>query len=86
MRYSRRRVIIVRRGAIELFHNLHVRYMGDRGAEVIWDRRRTLDRRQAVREVPVERRGRQRRIAKSTAILHTRGFFAARMIGSPDAA
>jgi hypothetical protein len=86
MRYSRRRVIIVRRGDIELFHNLHVRCVGDPGAEVIWDRRGTSDRRQAVREVPVERRGRQRRIADSTAILHTRGFFASRMIGAPDAA
>jgi hypothetical protein len=86
MHHSRRRVIIIRRGAIELFQHLRVRYVGDAGAEVIWDRRATPDRRQAVREVPVERRGRQRRIADSTAILHTRGFFAARMIGAPDAA
>jgi hypothetical protein len=35
MHHSRRRVIIIRRGAIELFQHLRVRYVGDPGAEVI---------------------------------------------------
>jgi hypothetical protein len=80
MGFSRRRVIIVRRGAVELFHSLQVRYAGDPDAEVIWDRRGTPDRRRAARDVLVEWRGRQRRIVDSIAILRTRGFFAARMI------
>jgi hypothetical protein len=81
-----RRVIIVCCGAIELFHTLHARYAGDPAAQVIWDRRGTPDRRQAVREVPVERRCRQRPIVDSTAILRVRGFFATRMVGAPAAA
>ena len=80
MQYCRRRVIIVRCGAVELFGALQSRYAGDPAAQVIWDRRGTPDRRQAVREVPVERRCRQRRIVASTAILRVRGFFATRMV------
>jgi hypothetical protein len=77
------RVIIVRCGSIELFHALHARYAGDPAAQVIWDRRGTSDRRQAVREVPAKRRCRERRIVDSTAILRVRGFFATRMVGAP---
>jgi hypothetical protein len=51
----------------------------------VWDRRGTPDRRQAVREVLVERRYRQRRIVDSTAILRVRKFFATRMVGAPAA-
>jgi hypothetical protein len=80
-----RRVIIVRGSAIELFHALHARYAGDPAAQVIWDRRGTPDRRQAVREVLVERRCRQRRIVDSIAILRVREFFATRMVGAPAA-
>jgi hypothetical protein len=77
------RVIIVRCSAIELFHALYARYAGDPAAQVIWDRRGAPDRRQAVREVPVERRCRQRRIIDSPSILRVRGFFATRMVAAP---
>jgi hypothetical protein len=80
MHYCWRRSIVVRGGALELFHALLARYAGDPAAQVIWDRRGTPDRRQAAREVPVERRCRQRRIDDSTAILRVRGFFATRMV------
>jgi hypothetical protein len=80
MQYCRRRVIIVRCGAVELFDALQADYAGDPATHVIWDRRDTADRRQAVREVRVERRCRQRRIVDSTAILRVRGFFATRMV------
>jgi hypothetical protein len=81
-----RRVIVVRRGALELYHALLARYVGDPAAQVIWDRRGTPERRQAVREVPVDRRCRHRRVVDSTAILRERGFFATRMVGAPAAA
>ena len=81
MQYCRRRVIIVRCGAVELCDALQAHYAGDPAAQVIWDRRGTPDRRQAVREVPVERRCRQRRNVDSTAILRVRGFYATRMVG-----
>jgi hypothetical protein len=82
MHYRWQRVIIVRCSAIELFHALHARYAGDPAAQVFWDRRGTPDRRQAVREVPVERRCSQRRIVDSTSILRVRGFFATRNMAS----
>jgi hypothetical protein len=77
---SRWRVIIASRGAVELCDALRASYAGDPTAQVIWDRRGTPDRRQAVRKVPVERRCRQRRIVDSTTILRVRGFFATRMV------
>ena len=80
MDYHRRRVIIASRGTAELFDILQACYVGDPAAQVILYRRGTPDRRQAVLKVPVERRGRQRRIVDSTAILRVRGFFATRMV------
>ena len=82
------RLVIVRRGATELYHALRARYTNDPAtAAVIWDRRIREDRRSVVREVPVERRRGQRRFpVDSAAILEARGFVATRALRAPEAA
>ncbi|HEV8309202.1 MAG TPA: hypothetical protein VGW35_16200 [Methylomirabilota bacterium] len=78
------RLVIVRRGAPELFQVLRARYADDPTTAVIWDRRIIEDRRRTVRKVSVERRRGPRRFSvDSTAILNTRGFFVARAVRAP---
>ena len=85
---GRPRLVIVRRGATELFYALQARYAGDpTRTAVIWDRRVSEDRRGVVREVPVERRRGERRFpVNSAAILNARGFVATQALRAPEAA
>jgi hypothetical protein len=72
------RLVVVRRGATELFQILCARYADDPETRVIWDRRVTEERRQTDESVPVERRREPRRSnGNATALLKDRGFFVA---------
>ena len=72
------RLIIVRRGATELFEALRARFAGDPATRILWDRREGDEARSGVTPAgpagpPGDRRGPQ-----DPRILATRGFFATR--------
>jgi hypothetical protein len=78
------RLIIVRRGATELFLELQRRFAEDPETLMLWDRR-TGDRRQAAVPVLVERRqSGKRRFSVDEPILSVRGFFISRAVRRRD--
>ncbi|MBI1893756.1 MAG: hypothetical protein HYS14_06560 [Candidatus Rokubacteria bacterium] len=79
--YRRQRLIIVRRGATELFQELQAYFASDPNTQVISDRRGGDERRKVVQAVPGERRRGQRRMPVDPTILETRGFFVTRAAG-----
>jgi hypothetical protein len=72
---ERRRLVIVRRGALELFDTLRKRYAEDLGTCVMWDRRAGDRRRDETEGLALNRRRRERRQPMDPAILVERGFF-----------
>ena len=71
---ERTRLVIVRRGATELFETLRRRFVEDPQTCVMWDKR-SVDRRAESRRVPNNRRRRERRQPLDPSILAERGFF-----------
>jgi hypothetical protein len=76
MPLRRQRIVVVKRGAIELFERLRARFADDPDTAVIWDRRTGRERRNGALDVPVERRRGDRRYPNDhVALLAGRGFF-----------
>ncbi len=70
------RLVIVRRGAVELFRELQERFSSDPDTVVLWDRRVT-DRR------VTDRRRSERRFPDNPTILSERGFLVVRPAWTP---
>jgi hypothetical protein len=78
------RLVIVRRDATGLYQVLRARYADDPGTVVLWDRRVTGDRRQAIQDVAVDRRRQERRASGDpTRGLETDGFIIVRAVRRP---
>jgi hypothetical protein len=78
------RLVIVRRGAIELFEDLTKRFAGDPETLVLWDRRVT-DRRVAVERRATDRRSGDRRFPEGSSVLSERGYFVTKSAWTPRA-
>jgi hypothetical protein len=75
---SPRSLIVVRRGATDVFERLGAELAGKRNApEVIWDRR-VRDRRVIIRDVAIERRRGERRAPLDATQWATRGYILVR--------
>jgi hypothetical protein len=73
-----RSLIVVRRGATDVFERLRAELAGKRNApEVIWDRR-VRDRRVIIRDVAIERRRGERRAPLDATQWATRGYIVVR--------
>jgi hypothetical protein len=73
-----RSLIVVRRGATDVFERLRAEFAGKRNVpEVIWDRR-VRDRRVIIRDVAVERRRGERRAPLDATQWATRGSIVVR--------
>lgn len=76
MPLRRQRIVVVQRGAMELFERLRARFAEDPNTVIIWDRRTGRERQSEVLDAPVERRRGDRRYPDNhAALLATRGFF-----------
>jgi len=73
MRDRRPRLIVVRRGAVELFEELQARYRRDGRTTIIWDRRNAEGPNEESHRPP-----RERRFPRDRDILIDRGFFVTR--------
>ena len=74
-----RSLIVVRRGATEVFERLRAEFAGKRNApEVIWDRR-VRDRRGIIQDVAIERRRGERRAPLDATQWATRGYIVVRL-------
>jgi hypothetical protein len=76
MPLRRQRIVVVKRGAIELYERLRARFADDPDTAVIWDRRTDRERRSGALDVPLKRRRGDRRYPDDyAALLAGRGFF-----------
>jgi hypothetical protein len=75
-----RRLVIVRRGATELYEQLEAQFREDPDTVVLWDRRLGAGRRRADQVGAVARQTGDRRLPQDPTILVTRGFWVTRAV------